>query len=165
MTALGFDTRSLKMVHAAWREAPSGDLTMLVGEHRAEFIGPSWLRLSAPRLLAGAGLRGWHGKAFHEPASDSPDRLSGANLLRRRSGMVRSGDMCASIEESEIDGRPAIVVRYAEDSRWPWPGVTDHFRPVGEDVLLGLTRGLPMSPRGGAPFLVHRTSLPAQRPD
>ena len=160
MPAVSFDVRSLAAARDAWEAAPAGDLSMLVGEHRAELIGPSWLRVPTPAYLATVGLRGWWGKTFHDPDASSPDELSGANLVRRRSGMVRSMDLVATVEDSAIDGRPALVVRYRGTRRRPWRDVSDHFRPVGDGVLLGFSLGLPMSPRGGAPFLVHRTATP-----
>ena len=160
MTALSFDARSLAAAQHAWRDAPTGELAMLVGEHRAELIGPSWMRLPVPAYLAATGLRGWYGKTFHAPDAETPDELSGANLVCRRTGMVRSMDLVARIEDSAIDGRPAIVVRYRGTRRRPWRDVSDHFRPVGDGVMLGFSCGLPLSPRGGAPFLVHRTATP-----
>lgn len=161
MPTVSFDVHSLVAVREAWGAAPAGDLSMLVGEHRAELIGPSWMRLPVPAYLAATGLRGWYGKTFHDPHADTPGELSGANLVCRRGGMVRSMDLVATVEDSDIDGRPAIVVRYRGTRRRPWRDVSDHFRPVGDGILLGISRGLPLSPRGGAPFLVHRTSTPA----
>ncbi|QWC86339.1 hypothetical protein KLP28_06510 [Nocardioidaceae bacterium] len=155
-----FDVRSVPAAQQAWREAPSGDLTLLLGDHRAEFIGPWRMRAPRPAFFAATGMQGWWGKAFHEPHADHverPDELHGANLVRRRRGLVRSMELVATFEDSEIDDRPALVVRYRHTDRWPWRGVSDHFRPVGDGLLLGLTLGIPMTPRGGAPFLFHRS--------
>jgi hypothetical protein len=57
---------------------------------------------------------------------------------------------------SRVDGRPALVIRYPPDARWPHRRVTDELRPLDEDTLLGLSFGLPLAPMGGAPFLLHR---------
>jgi hypothetical protein len=55
-----------------------------------------------------------------------------------------------------MDGRPALVVSYPPDARFPWPRVRDEFRPFGPRTLLGMTFGIPLAPPGGTPFLLHR---------
>jgi hypothetical protein len=34
--------------------------------------------------------------------------------------------------------------------------VNDELRPLDDDTLLGLSFGLPLAPRGGAPFILNR---------
>jgi hypothetical protein len=98
------------------------------------------------------GVHGWWGKQFR-PAGDS---LEGENLVRRRNGLVESIPMTARIAPSRVDGRPAILIEYPADAPWPHNRVRDELRPLGERTLLGLSFGLPFSPRGGAPFILHR---------
>jgi hypothetical protein len=84
------------------------------------------------------------------------DSLEGENLLRRRGRLVESIPMTAQIAPSRVDDRPAIVIEYPPDARWPHRRVNDELRPLGENTLIGLSFGLPLAPRGGAPFLLHR---------
>jgi len=64
--------------------------------------------------------------------------------------------MTARIAPSRVDGRPALVITYPSDARWPHRLVNDELRPLDELTLLGLSFGLPLAPRGGAPFILHR---------
>lgn len=64
--------------------------------------------------------------------------------------------MRAQIAASRVDGRPALVISYPHDARWPHRLVKDELRPLDESTLLGLSFGLPLAPRGGAPFILHR---------
>ena len=95
------------------------------------------------------------GKQFRRAAGDG-DSLEGENLLRRRGHFVESIPMTAQIAASRVDGRPALVISYPPDARWPHRRVRDELRPLDERTLLGLSFGLPLAPRGGAPFILHR---------
>lgn len=147
-------TTSLATIAAAFRAAREPDIAMLSGHHRAQLIGPAWLRLTGPLLMSVTGMPNWYGKSFGPPSAEGV--LAGANLVRRNSEIERSIPITASVEVSPYDGRPALVVRYPAGARWPWRNVTDHLRPLDDDVLLGLTFGIPGAPRGGAPFLLQR---------
>jgi hypothetical protein len=155
-TASGLsDKRSLRALHRAFREAPTPELARLIGSHEAEFVGPAWLRLPSPLTMRLTGMPGWCGKAFRTPA-EGGDSLEGENLLRRRGQLVPSIPMSAELAPSRVDGRPALVVSYPPDARWPWRRVNDELRALDERTLLGLTFGIPGAPRGGSPFLLHR---------
>jgi hypothetical protein len=144
--------RSVRVLRRAFRDAPSPELAALVGTHEAEFAG--WLRLGGPLAMRLTGMPGWLGKAFRARAG--ADMLEGENLLLRRGRLVESIPMTAKIAPSRVDGRPALVITYPPDARWPHRRVTDELRPLDECTLLGLSFGLPLAPRGGAPFVLHR---------
>ncbi|MCX2715357.1 hypothetical protein [Mycolicibacterium sp. J2] len=139
-------TASLADIAAAFRAARDPDIAMLSGRHRATLLGPAWLRLT--------GMPNWYGKSFQSSSHDGI--LDGVNLLRRNGEIQESIPMTAFVEVSPYDDRPALVVRYPASARLPWRNATDHLRPLGYDVLLGRTFGIPATPRGGAPFLLRR---------
>jgi cholesterol oxidase len=149
------DRRSLSALRAAFRAAPDPAPEDLVGVHDAEFVGPRWLRAAAPLSMGILGMPGWCGKRFDPDPGDGV--LRGANRARSRDGSV--GDsipITARVEPSRLDRRPALVVSYPADARFPWPRVRDEFRPFGTHTLLGMTFGIPLAPPGGTPFLLHR---------
>lgn len=149
------DLGSLSALRGAFRAAPDPALADLVGVHGAEFIGPGWLRAAAPLSMGVLGMPGWCGKRFDPDPGDGI--LRGANLARSKDRAV--GDsipITARLEPSRMDGRPALVVSYPPEARFPWPRVRDEFRPFGSGTLLGMTFGIPLAPPGGTPFLLHR---------
>jgi hypothetical protein len=146
---------SLGALQRAFREAPSPELGALVGRHQGEFAGPAWLRLPGPLTMRAIGLPGWWGKEFRAPAREA-DELEGENLLRRGERLEPSIPMRARIAPSRVDGRPALVVSYPPDAPFPWRQAHDELRPLDDDTFLGLTFGIPLAPRGGTPFVLHR---------
>ena len=154
-TDLDFDPHSLDDLERAWRAAPEPDLDQLVGVHEAEFLGPFWLRHPAPYFMAATGMPNWWGKRF-ERDGDDPESLSGMNLLGSTGDLRERHPMSARVEDSGVDGRPALVIRYPPSSSWPWRSITDQLRPVGDDVLLLLTVGLPATTTKIAPFIAMR---------
>jgi hypothetical protein len=144
---------SVRALQRAFRQAPAPELAALVGDHEAEFA--SWLRLGGPLAMRLTGMPGWWGKRFRA-STGGGGSLQGENLLRRRGRLVESIPMTAQIAPSRVDGRPAIVIKYPPDARWPHRRVNDELRPLGAHTLIGLSFGLPLAPRGGAPFLLHR---------
>jgi hypothetical protein len=144
---------SVRALQRAFRQAPAPELAALVGDHEAEFAG--WLRLGGPLAMRLTGMPGWWGKRFRATAAGG-ELLEGENLLRRRGRLVESIPMTAQLGPSRVDGRLALVVKYPPDARWPHRRVTDELRPLDELTLLGLSFGLPLAPRGGAPFVLHR---------
>jgi hypothetical protein len=144
---------SVRALRRAFRTAPAPELAALVGEHEAEFAG--WLRVGGPLAMRLTGMPGWWGKRFRVPAGGG-ERLEGENLVRRRGRLVESIPMTAQLGPSRVDGRPALVINYPPDARWPHRHVTDELRPLDQRTLLGLSFGLPLAPRGGAPFILHR---------
>ncbi|MDX2006554.1 MAG: hypothetical protein SFU83_14875 [Meiothermus sp.] len=123
------------------------------GLYRSEFVGPSWLRLVAPRGLVILGLGGWCGKEF------GPDG-SGVNLLRRGGAVRRGFPVEVAPAPSRVDGRPCLAVTYPPVNPWPWPSVVDELRQLEPGTLLGLTffrigpaAHLPL------PFLLHQDGV------
>jgi hypothetical protein len=144
---------SVHALQQAFRDAPAPELGALVGSHEATFAG--WLRLGGPLAMRLTGMPGWWGKRFRAPVGDG-DSLEGENLLLRRGRLVESIPMRARIGSSRVDGRPALLISYPPDARWPHRRVNDELHPLDEGTLLGLSFGLPLAPRGGAPFILHR---------
>lgn len=149
---------SVRALQRAFREAPAPELAALVGRHEAKFAG--WLRLGGPLAMGLTGMPGWWGKQFRAPTGGG-DSLQGENLLRWRGRLVESIPMTAEIARSRVDGRPALVISYPADARWPHRRVKDELRPLDQHTLLGLSFGLPLAPRGGAPFVLHRQGVDA----
>ena len=146
------DTRSLRAISEAFRAAPAPTLDALVGEHEGEAVGPLWLTAPAPLTLWLTGMGGWCGKTFQSGG----DEIAGTNRVRRNGKVESSIPMTARIGASRIDGKPAIIVSYPKDARFPWRRVTDELRPLNDDTLLGLTWGIPGGPASGTPFLLRR---------
>jgi hypothetical protein len=144
---------SVRALQRSFRESPVPELSALVGRHEANFAG--WLRLGGPLAMSLTGMHGWWGKRFRAPAGDR-GTLEGENLLQRRGRLVASIPMTARVAPSRVDGRPAIVISYPPDARWPHRRVEDELRPVDDRTLLGLSFGLPLAPREGAPFILQR---------
>lgn len=144
---------SLRQLREAFLAAPVPTLDLLVGFRESEFAGPLWLRSSGPLALALTGMPGWAGKRFR--TTNDPALLEGENVLRRGGALVPSIPMRAAIEPATLDGRPALVVRYPADARWPWRGVRDELRALPDGRLIGMTYGLPGAPPKGGPFLLH----------
>jgi hypothetical protein len=144
---------SVRGLQRAFRAAPAPELAALVGTHKARFAG--WLRVGAPLSMSLTGMHGWWGKRFRLPRGEG-QTLEGENLLYRQGRLVESIPMTAEIAPSRVDGRSVILIRYPPDARWPHYRVNDELRPLDQRTLLGLSFGLPLAPRGGAPFVLHR---------
>jgi hypothetical protein len=149
------DLHSLRALQSAFRAAPEPTVDDLVGEHEAEFVGPAWLRAAAPLTMRLLGMPGWCGKRFDPDSGDGI--LRGVNRVRRGGVVSDSIPIAARLDASRMDGRAALVITYPPEARFPWPRVRDEFRPFGAGTLLGITFGIPLSPPGGTPFLMHRT--------
>jgi hypothetical protein len=144
---------SVTELQRAFRDAPEPELSALAGTHEAKFAG--WLRVGGPFAMSATGMHRWWGKRFRAPTGGG-DSLEGENVLRRRGRLVASIPMTARIGRSRVDGRAAILIDYPPHARWPHHRVRDELRPLDERTLLGLSLGLPLAPRGGAPFILHR---------
>lgn len=149
--------------HEAGTAASAPLAEALVGRHKAYRVGPRWIRLLAPGFLAITGMPGWWGKEFSRVSDGhSDDRLHGHNLVMRRGTVTLSLPMEAAIGTSRVDRHPALVATYRSTAPYPWRSVVDEIRPVAPGVLLGLSFGVPLAPRGGIPFVLVRetTSTP-----
>jgi hypothetical protein len=149
------DLHSLSALRAAFRAAPEPTLDLLVGDHRAEFVGPRWLRLAGGPTMSVGRMHGWCGKRF-DPDDDGDGVIVGANRVRRGDAVADSVPITARIEPSRIDEGAAIVVSYPASAPFPWPRVRDEFRALVDGTLLGMTFGIPLAPAGGVPFLLRR---------
>lgn len=139
----------MSSLSSLWTEfdrcAPAG-LDRLPGEHRAQVIGPLWLRLVSPVGLATIGMPFWAGKRF---TAVQDGVVSGVNLLRWRGGLRESIPITATVDNGDV------TVRYPTDAAWPWPGITDVLRVRDARTLLGMTYGFPGMPAQGLPFLLQ----------
>lgn len=139
---------------AAWRAcfgrlAPPAEADWH-GVFRVEFIGPAWLRRSAPAAIALGGLPRWHGKQLL-----SADEA--VNLVRTREGLAPRLPMRVSGEVSSLDGARVRALRYDRSAPWPWPRVRDELRAIDGDTWLGMTIiDLPRLRGIGWPFLLRR---------
>ena len=138
----------------AWSRLQAPALEDVVGDLRAEFVTP--LRHVAPVGLGLVGLPRWHGKRF---TASGPGELAGVNLLRSPGGhgFEERLPMRAVLGAGLADGRPAVVVTYAEDAPRPWRWVRDELRQLDDGVLVGMSYVDRRPLRcGGLPFLLCR---------
>ncbi|MGH8455410.1 MAG: hypothetical protein ACRETW_10055 [Stenotrophobium sp.] len=124
----------------------------LAGRWRIEFAGPLWLRRLAPLGLNLSALRGWHGKSF-----DGDD--CGVNLMRRGRKLRNLLPMRAVLRPSRLDGGLVMAASYGSDAPVLQLLVTEEFRILDNDTLLGMMiLDLPGLRRQFAlPFLLHRS--------
>ncbi len=122
----------------------------LVGDFEAELRGPAWFRAISRFSLNLGGLPQWYGKRFDGEGQ-------GVNLVMPKGSVETTMPMQVRVEPSTLDGKPAAVVHYAADARFPWPHVIDELRSWEANTLLGMTlvdvAGLR---RFALPFLLHR---------
>ena len=136
---------------SAWRtrflSLPAPSLASIPGFRRVSFIGPFWLRGSAPSAIALGGLPGWMGKRFI-------NETQAINVLK---GGEERLPMRVELASSWLDGKPVMVCRYGTDAAWPWRRVRDEFRVLSGTTWLGMTLiDLPGLRRVGWPFLLTR---------
>ncbi|MFP2909213.1 hypothetical protein ACLESD_30070 [Pyxidicoccus sp. 3LFB2] len=116
-----------------------------------EFVGPAWLRLGSPVLLAVLGMRGWWGKDFAAGAH------GGVNLVRRGDGLHPSVPVLLRNGVSKADGRTGLQVEYPREAGVQWRPFVDELRWLDGRTLLALTHlELPLLRRLTLPFLLHR---------
>ena len=144
-----------------WRRTfatlPAPAVSELPGHHRGEFVGPAWLRRSAPIALALGGLGGWWGKCI--------DAHGGAINLVQRGGALQP-TLAMTIQEgrSRLDDKPCVVLGYPKNARWPWPWIVDEARRLDAQTLLCMTGvRLRPFPTLALPFLLHHTLNPPAR--
>ncbi len=120
------------------------------GFWKARFVGPFWLRLGGMPSCYLSGLWGWLGKKFIT-------ENTATNIVKRNSGTINILDMTVSESPSEVDGKTAIILSYSKSSPIPWRWVTDEFRAVDDNTLIGITRlHLPILRHLTFPFLLER---------
>jgi hypothetical protein len=147
---------TLADLRAAFAEGGDVSLDLLVGLHRAAFVGPGWWRYAGPAITRLGGMPSWWGKRFW--STTRSDVLDGENVLERDGRMVPSHPMQAQVAASRFDGRPALVITYPRPAPWTWRQVTDELRPLADapGTLVGLTVTSAPVLRAGLPFLLRR---------
>lgn len=135
-----------------WRDRfarlPVPPVASRTGDWQVTFVGPGWLRRSAPIAIAAAGLPGWSGK-----------RLLAAD---RAVNCLADGRTVLPMQVAEalsvLDGRPVLAFTYGPAAPWPWCRVRDEIRALAPGRWLGMTVvALPGLRRVGWPFeLVRR---------
>lgn len=149
---------SLGALRGLFTQAGAPTALPAAGDYLVDFIGPAPLKVVAPRAIALGGMPGWRGKRFAangtavnlvDDDNDDNDDEAGAHreILPMR----------VTLENSWLDGRPAIVCSYGTDGPVPWRWVRDEFRMLDDRRLLGLTfAGGPWSKAAAAPLLLTR---------
>jgi hypothetical protein len=108
---------------------PAGTLR---GLYRGFFVGPAWLRQLARPLLVITRMGKWVGK-------DIDGEGKAINLVSTRVGIVEKFPMQLVEQESLIDGKPGIALRYSASNPTPWPWIIDELRSIRGDLVLGMT--------------------------
>lgn len=81
--------------------------------------------------------------------------LTGVNLTRHGPRHA----LTARVEASAVDGRPAVVVRYAADAPLPWRRVRDELRVLDKERLLCVSHAHgPGGARLALPFVLRRVA-------
>jgi hypothetical protein len=104
----------------------------LLGLYRGSFVGPGWLRWLAGPLLVVTGLGGWRGKDFD-------DQGNAINLVWRNGRYERRFPMHLVEQDSFIDKKPGLALRYDGHNPFPWPLIVDELRSLGPGLVLGMT--------------------------
>ncbi len=123
---------------------------MRKGRYRGAFIGPWWVRSTAPSFVAMTGLPGWQGKKFLNPDL-------AVNVISK-GGVVTEGPKMRWIRcVSQLDGKPGVALRYEADAPLPWRWITDELRLVDARTILGMSvADVPGLRAIGFPFLLVR---------
>jgi len=111
-------------------EAPQAET--LQGLYKGSFVGPGWLRGLAGPMLAITRMGKWLGKDI-----DAEGRA--INLVQTREGMVQKFPMRLVEQDSLIDGKPGLALRYEASNPFPWPWIIDELRSIQPDLVLGMT--------------------------
>ena len=139
------NTTSLSAWRARFLTLPAPQPAAIPGFRRVAFVGPFWLRQSAPSAIGLGGLPGWLGKRF----------ISADQAINVLAGGEERLPMRVEFGASWLDGKPVLVCGYGRDAPFPWRRVRDEFRVLSETAWLGMTLvDLPGLRRTGWPFLL-----------
>lgn len=110
--------------------------SQMVGEfsgHIPTYIEPEWRA-----FLAEAKIGHWMGKGYvHEPHGDWQGH--GYNIYQTDKRIARRLRFAWSFGPSSLDGRPALIMRYAAFDNWAGQqDLTDEVRRAGPGVMLGV---------------------------
>jgi len=111
---------------------PVPRIDSLQGVYKGSFVGPSWLRGLAVPLLVITRMGKWLGKDF-----DSGGKV--INLVRTKEDIVQKFPMRLVEQDSLIDGKPGLALRYEASNPFPWPWIVDELRRIQPDLVLGMT--------------------------
>ena len=104
----------------------------LQGLYKGTFVGPAWLQRLAGSLLVITRMGKWLGKDI-----DAGGRA--INLVRTKEGIVQKLPMRLMEQDSLIDGKPGLALRYEASNPFPWPWIVDELRSIQHDLVLGMT--------------------------
>lgn len=117
-------------LRALFTRGGAADPAELGDSPRGRFLGLAPLAsvhlASRPIVRAVAGTALWTGVGFDHGGNAGFNRVLGTKALRFRT----------SIQPSELDGRPALVLAY-DRSPWPFSLLRDELRTIGPGLALG----------------------------
>ena len=123
---------SLSKIHQYFADLAPPDRQSLQGIYRGLFVGPGWLTPLWPPTLSITGLGGWWGKDFYAPGE-------AVNIVLRKGVYQRRFQMYPVEQNSYLDARPGLALRYRSDTPFPWPKIVDELRRIDSDHILGMT--------------------------
>jgi hypothetical protein len=148
LASRGHWRRKYEAQFASLAPPPRGSLT---GRFQGEFVGPLWLRLGAPVLLAVLGMPRWWGKQFTAQGE-------GVNLVRRGKQLRPAVPLVLREAPSRVDGQRGVQVEYPPQSAH-WRLFVDELRWLNGRTVLAMSRvNLPLLRRVRLPFLLHQVS-------
>lgn len=143
-------TSSLSSIRNVYKKLERVDSNALDGFYRANFIGPWWLRATAPPSLKFSGLSGWQGKKFLS-------KDSATNILKTQKGFKEKLEMSCRQVHSAVDGRLVIALTYPANAPLPWRWVVDEMRQLDDSTLLCMTVfNLPILKHFPLPFILTK---------
>jgi hypothetical protein len=123
---------SLGEIRRLFSQLDPPEHSSLRGIFRGHFVGPAWFRKLGGPLLTVTGLGGWWGKDF-DPQGKA------VNLVLRNGAYKRIFPMYIVQQESCLDRKPGLALRYQADNPFPWPMILDELRRVDASLVLGMT--------------------------
>ena len=123
---------SLRELRSLFSTLDAPGEAILKGFYRACFIGPWWLRKSAPPTLYLTGLPNWQGKRFL-----SVDRA--VNIVLVGGAPTEALSMSVATLPSHLDAKPVAAVQYGAEAPLPWRWVIDELRAIDDHTMLGMT--------------------------
>lgn len=141
---------SIRQIRSVYSQLPSANQKERIGDYRAQFIGPWWLRKSAAPSLVLSGLPGWVGKRFI-------DNNNATNILLLDGERIEKFEMRCIEQFSFVDHKPTIALNYGNTAPIPWRWIVDELRQLDENTMLCMTIiNLPFLKNFSFPFLLSR---------
>lgn len=150
MQSVDLDHLSLRNFKELFATLIVPDALSMIGQYRAAFVGPAWLRALAAPALALTGLGGWWGKEFHADGT-------AVNIVFRSGAFSTRFPMRFVRARSFIDHQDGLALHYQPGNPFPWMYVVDELRCMDESTLLGMTMPNIGGLRGLAfPFILQK---------